>query len=154
MATKKRAETKAKKAAPQDDLKIENFRRSMAVNLTREEVAERADRAAQLLKERDQKEAEFKEQASGNKRIVARLENELREVSAEVRERKAYLDVQCERRYNWTKGTVTEVRLDTGEELSSRPMTDAEAQKALPFNPDAPGDVDDEFAGSGDEGDE
>jgi len=153
MATKKRAETKAKKA-PADDLKIENFRRSMAVNLTRDEVAERADRAAQLLKERDQKEAEFKEQAGANKRIVARLENELREVSAEVRERKAYQDVPCERRYNWTRGTVTEVRLDTGEELSSRPMTDAEAQKALPFNPDAPGDVDDEFGGQGDEGDE
>jgi hypothetical protein len=139
MAAKKKQEKQK-----EEDVKVENFRRHLAVVLTDDEVADRAQRSAQLLKERDHRELEFKEQAKANKQVIARMDGDLRELAAEVRERKTYQDVNCERRFNWTKGTVIEIRTDTGEQIDSRPMTEAEAQKALPLDEEA-GDVDDEF---------
>jgi hypothetical protein len=139
----------AKKKKPEnqqpDDVKIEPFRQNLPVILKREEVEQRAQRAAHLVADHDVKAAQFKDQAAENKRALAALETQIRELSGEVRSGKTYLDVQCERVFNWTKGTVTDIRKDTGEALSERAMTEAEKQKALPF--DKPGDVDDEFGG-------
>lgn len=143
MATKKKKTEKTK--AP-DDIKREPFRRNLPVVLKREELEERAQRAAHLLQDHDAMQHDHKEQAKTNKLELEKVASNLREVSRTVREGKEYRDVPCERVFNWTKGTVTDTRTDTGEVLSERAMTEAEAQKALPFD-EKPGDVDDEFAG-------
>jgi hypothetical protein len=143
MATKKQSD-RVKSGTVTEDVKIERFRMNLPVALTREEVEERADRAAQMLKNLDMRGDEFKQQAQANRRELARLEADLREVSAEVRERKSYRDVIIERRFDWMAGTVTEIRTDTGEQLNHRTMTEDEAQKALPLGGDD-GDVDEEF---------
>jgi hypothetical protein len=141
MATKKQSD-RVKSGTVTEDVKVERFRMNLPVALTREEVALCADRAAQMLKNIDVREDEFKQQAQANRREIARLEADLREVSAEVRERKSYRDVVIERRFDWMAGTVTEIRTDTGEQLNHRPMNDEEAQKALPLGDDDAGDVD------------
>jgi hypothetical protein len=139
MAAKKKRDEKP------DDVKIEPFRQNLPVILKREEIEERAQRAAHLVADHDFKAAQFKDEAATNKRTLGHLETQIRELSGEVRSGKTYLDVQCERVFNWTTGMVQDRRTDTGEVLTERVMSEAEKQKALPF--DKPGDVDDEFGG-------
>ena len=149
MATKKK---KTEKPKQPDDIKREPFRQNLPVVLKREELEERAQRAAHLLQDHDAMQHEHKEQARSNKLELDKVASNLRDVSRTVREGKEYRDVQCERVFNWTRGTVTDLRKDTGEVLSERAMTEAEAQKALPFD-DKPGDVDEEF-GAGEKTDD
>ncbi len=131
--------------------KVENYTRELKVVLKPEEVAERADRAAQLLADRDHEEAELKAHASHVKSRIATMESEMRHLSGEVRTKCTYREVQCERRFLYDTGTVQEVRLDTGEVLNERPMTDREKQRDLPFGGGSgSGDIDDDF----DEGEE
>lgn len=59
--------------------------------------------------------------------------------------------VHCERRMNYETGKVVDVRLDTGEVIEERDMSDAEKQRGLPF--DQP-DVDDEFGDDEDDSDD
>ena len=143
MAAKKKSDEKP------DDVKIEPFRQNLPVILKREEIEERAQRAAHLVADHDVKAAQFKDEAANNKRTLGALETQIRELSGEVRSGKTYLDVQCERVFNWTKGTVQDRRTDTGECLTERAMSEAEKQKALPF--EKAGDVDDEFGGESDD---
>lgn len=123
--------------------KVENFVRDLRVALKTEEIAERADRAAQLLAERDSKEEEQKAAAKHAKSIVESMEAELRRLSNEVRTKATYREVQCERVYDFRLGKIFEKRLDTGDVLFERAMTDAERQRELPFPP--PSDIDKDF---------
>lgn len=120
-------------------MKVESLMRELKVQLSPPEVAERADRAAKLLEDRDRAEAELKAHATSVKSRIATMEAEMRELSAEVRTKYTYRDVQVERRYIYTTGVVLEVRLDTLEVLSERPMTERERQQPLPFTP--PGEI-------------
>lgn len=135
---------KAEEKPPPENVKVENFARNLPVALTREEVAERADRAAQLIEDRDHKEAELKAHNSHVKSLIATLEADMRHLSSEVRTKRTHRDVECERRYDYDSSVVREVRLDTGEVLSERPMSDREKQRDLPF--DEEGGLDDDFA--------
>lgn len=116
--------------------KVEKYTTSLKVKLTAEEVADRADRAAAVLADRDRKEDEQKAANKHAKSIIESLEAELRTLSGEVRNRSTYSQVACERRYDYALGLVTEIRLDTFETLNQRSMTDGERQMALPFDDD------------------
>lgn len=153
MATrKKKASTAPKKpkkstGASTAPVKVEPFTQQLACALRREEVEERAQRAAFLLSDHDNREASFEEERKAQKAVLQRIENEIRAVSQEVREKVTYRDVPCERRFDYTKSLVLDVRLDTGEVVFERPMSDAEKQRDL-FDPPggaAAADVDDEF---------
>jgi hypothetical protein len=148
MASKKKKSTK--KAAPKKvaTIKIEPFTQSLACALKREEIEEKAQRAAHLISDRDSREAVFKEERNAQKNQLEKLDTEIRSLSAEVREKVTFRDVSCERRYVYAQATVQDVRLDTGEILSERPMSDSEKQRELDFDkkPGAGGDdLDDEF---------
>lgn len=143
MARRKKGEEPAK------NIKVENFARELKVVLKPEEVAERAERAAQLLADRDHAEAELKAHASNVKSRIATMESEMRHLSGEVRTKCTYRNVDCERRYLYDTGMVQEVRMDTGEVLSERAMTEREKQQDLPFGGGS-GDIDDDF-GEGEE---
>jgi hypothetical protein len=114
-------------------MKVESLVRQLKVQLTAPEIAERADRAAKLLEDRDRAEAELKAHATHAKSLIAQMEAEMRALSGEVRTRFTYRDVAIERRYLYAIGEVEEVRLDTGEIVSERPMTESERQQQLPF---------------------
>lgn len=73
---------------------------------------------------------------------------EIRSLLAEVREKVTYREVACERRFIYAERIVRDVRLDTGEPLTERPMSEQESQREL-FDGNPPpggGDVDDEFS--------
>jgi hypothetical protein len=143
MAAKKKRQSEKK--AP-EDIKREPFRQKLPVTLTKEEVAERARRAAHLVSDHDVKAEGFKQEAAANKQELKKIDTEIRGLSDEVRSGRTYRDVPCERVYNWTVGSVTDIRTDTGEVLAERAMSDAERQKALPFpKPQGSDDLDDDF---------
>lgn len=153
MAAKKKKPKKKKPAAP-PPTRVESFSQNLPVPLKAVEIAERADRAAQLLADRDTKVEEQKAQSKHAKSVIEQIEAEMRRLSGEVRTKRTYQDVDCERVYNYEAATVTERRLDTKEVLSERPMNDVERQQPLPFEPGAEppkpsgsGDLDDEFGG-------
>lgn len=151
---KKKGETAA--PASTAPVKVEPYVQQLACGLKREEVEERAQRAAHLLADRDNQEAKFDEERKAQKAVLQRIDNEIRSVSQEVREKVTYRDVKCERRYIYADGKVQDVRLDTGEVFAERAMSDAEKQRDLFDDGDekkpgaggaggAGGDVDDEF---------
>jgi hypothetical protein len=108
------------------------FTRDLACSLTPEEVAELADQSARLVDQLDQKKVEFKQVSAHWKTEIAQVEVDLRIASSQVRDRSAVRTVQCERRFQFATATVEDVRLDTGEVISRRPMSDAEKQRELP----------------------
>lgn len=144
---KKPVESKSSSLPP---VKIEQYMSNLKVILTKEEIADRADRAAGLLQDRDTKEEEQKARAKAEKAVIESIESELRRVSNEVRTKATYQDVQCERRYVYDEGKVQEWRLDTGEMISERDMNETEKQRDLPFDDKGGGDLDDEFSGNDD----
>ena len=148
-AEKKTAEAKSSSAPP---VKIEQYMSNLKVILTKDEIADRADRAAGLLQDRDTKEEEQKARAKAEKAVIESIESELRRVSNEVRTKATYQDVQCERRYVYDKSKVQEWRLDTGEMISERDMNETEKQRDLPFDDGGSGggDLDDDFGGNDD----
>lgn len=158
MATRKKTEKKPKpdaKSSSVPPMKIEQYVSNLKVILTKEEIADRADRAAGLLQDRDDKEREQKDHAKAEKAVIDSIETELRRVSNEVRTKATWQDVQCERRYLYDKSKVQEWRLDTGEMIFERDMNEGEKQRDLPFDDDkggAGGDLDDEFSGGDDGG--
>ncbi len=147
MARKKKSteEKATEKGSP--PVKIERFSQNLAVALKPAEIAERADRAAHLLADRDHLEAQFDEERKLQKNRVSSLETEMRRLSQEVREKLTYRDVECERRFDYASATVRDVRTDTGEALMERPMSEQEKQRQFDFDDKKPGggDVDDEF---------
>lgn len=116
-----------------EDTKTEDFTTSLKMQLSTEDIAERADRCAQLVAKRDEKVEQDKAAAKHNKSIVESMEAEIRTLSNEVRTKATYKQVECERRFNYITGRVSEVRNDTGEILSDRKLTHAEMQRELPI---------------------
>lgn len=114
--------------------KLEFFERHLRVQLTDKEISERANRAAHAVAEIDQKEEEREAANKHAKAQIAEIEAELKKVSTEVRDRATYRAVRCERAFVYRTGNVTERRLDTGEVLHERPMTEYERQTELPLD--------------------
>lgn len=135
------------KSEDEHKVRIERFSERLMCALTDDEIRDRSHKAAHILGDRDNLEAQLKEYVGGEKSRIKRMDGEHRRLSAEVRERVTEREVKCERRYNYRLGTVTDVRLDTGESLNERPMSAEERQ--MHFPEDAP-DIDDEF-GEGDD---
>lgn len=124
-----------KKFQPLERIRVESFQRQLRVALTEKELADRADRASHVLAEIDDKDAARKAAAKAAASQIEELEAELRRLSSEVRDKATYRLVDCERRYDYRAGSVSEERTDTREVLRMAPMTDAERQLELGLEP-------------------
>lgn len=125
--------SKEQKEKPIPDTKVQNFGQSLRVQLTPDEVADRADRAACKIAERDDHEAQAKAAQKHAKSTIEQYDAEIRNLSNEVRNRSTYRTVECERQYDYRAGMYREIRLDTGEVVLERRLTAAESQPELPF---------------------
>jgi hypothetical protein len=131
-----------------DRVRVIPFQRQLSCTLTREELLCKGSEQSALLSRRDGIEEALKAAQKAGKAQIAETEASMRRVSGEVRDRAELRLVQCERRIDWEHGTVTEIRCDTGEEVSSRHLSEDEKQKELDFGD---GDVESEFGGDGGE---
>jgi hypothetical protein len=139
------------------NVKIEKFTRPLKVPLKPDELSSRADRAAHLIGQLDQKEEERKAANTAAKAQIAELDAELRRISGEIRDKHTFETVDCERRYEYRTGRVYEVRLDTNETLHEKPMSLEERQLELGIDEaldDADGDEGDDDDGAGDTDDD
>lgn len=136
----KKSSKRASKGGSQQR-KVETYTDSLRVDLTAEEVAERADRAAHMLVKIDEKKAEIKMERQKHAKALAGLEAEHHRLSGEVLSRSSYKKVVCKRTFDFDAKTVTETRDDNGDLLNERPMTDDELQVNFEFE----SGVEDEF---------
>jgi hypothetical protein len=88
-------------------------------------LAEALDRRNQLDLERKDTMAEFKDRE-------AKLDSEIGRLGTIVRGGKELRQVECEDQHNYKNGTADRVRLDTGEVVQTRPLTEEERQQELP----------------------
>lgn len=142
----------AKKPDSPSPVKIEPFSQNLAVALSTKELAERSDRAAHVMADRDQARLAFAEEKKATRTRINQMGLEIRSLLAEVREKVTYREVACERRFIYAEKIVRDVRLDTGDTLTERPMSEQESQREL-FDGNPPpggGDVDDEFSDAAD----
>jgi hypothetical protein len=116
--------------------RIDKFQQRLPVLLTERELLGAGDRAAHLAKEAHEAEEARKEADATAKATVKRLQNESEALLATVRDKREYRLVSCERRFDFRLGKVTEIRIDTGEQLEERPMRDDERQTELGLGDD------------------
>ena len=83
----------------------------------------------------------FKAQVKGKQKT---LDAEIGVQRSLVRDKVEWREVECEEIMDWDDGTVTIVRLDTGEETEKRKMRADERQLQLPLDPDPEPDVEEE----------
>lgn len=132
-APPKRTEPKAKtKAAPMKpaDTKVERFRQNLRCKLSPENLAEKSDRMAHVIGERENLIAEAKSATAHLKAQIKEKDAEIGKLSAQIRDKAEYREVDCERRFLYRTGKIVEVRLDTEEETYERALTLAERQLA------------------------
>lgn len=111
--------------------------RMLPVKLTSSEKHQRADALAKILKERDDLEDHKKAQAAASKVAIESATDKIRELARIVRNGEEDRPVDVRTDYRLAERMARFVRIDTGAEVGSRPMTVAEIaeqeQKKLPF---------------------
>lgn len=110
--------------------KTERFQQTLRCELSREEVEKRADRAAHLVAEHEQKQADLDNAKKQAKAELDRIEAEHKSLSAQVRDRAEYRSVECEKTLDFRRWEVTVTRKDTDEVIQERPMSAAEREAA------------------------
>jgi hypothetical protein len=112
-------------------MKPKTFTELLLVPLTGEDLAKLADQADQFTARLQELEAE--------KRVLPKridsVKEELFEISEKRRSKQKRANVNCEERPDFDGGKVDIVRLDTGEIIRSRVMTDEDRQDRLFENP-------------------
>ncbi len=115
------------------DTRVQKDTRHLKIALTREEIEERAERAAYIWAEMQKQEAEAKAVASTFKARISELEGKLNALQQQVRDRCAYGDVDCDIVFEFKKKEVYTIRLDTKEEIERRDMRRDEMQEKFEF---------------------
>lgn len=109
--------------------RVREFYKTLPVSLTREEVIAFGDELTSKMLEKSILEEEEKQRKEQHKAKMSSVEAEIARLAVVRRTRKEERQVLC---YERRVGIAIEiVRLDTGEVVSERPMTDRERQEDL-----------------------
>lgn len=110
--------------------------RTLPVKLTEEELAQRRDKLAELVRDHTLAEQKKKDEASKHKTIVDKLEECMSAVAREIREKSQYIPVQVSKEVDQGEGVENTIRMDTGEVIATRQLTPQEKQVKLFDVPD------------------
>jgi hypothetical protein len=102
---------------------------NLFVDLTDEEVSTRGEELAKCIQRQLELKDEKKKWAEEWKTRFAVEERRAGELSKTVETRRERRPVECEERPHGTRGTVELYRKDTGEFVTSRPMTTNEKEE-------------------------
>lgn len=142
----------AKKSGKDDGIKVSLVTKKLPVKLDDDELLERGRMLVENMRKTATAEAERKAENDRRKGDIELLEGVTSKISIAISTGTEDRDVECEQRKDYTHGTVTIVRMDTGELVDQRVMTADERQekmfadKAEPRDP-AKGKGGDPFAG-------
>jgi hypothetical protein len=109
----------------------ETFVRNLRCPLSEAGILERSKQLARLHGTIAELKAALASEVAGRKAAITAQEGDAGRLASEIRDEAVYQNVDCERRYDYERKQVSEVRLDTGEELSRRAMTFTELQMDL-----------------------
>jgi predicted nuclease with TOPRIM domain len=118
-------------------IKERHIKMRLKHQLTTEEKRELSESMADNQAKLEELEDEKKAVASDYKSRIETVQGEIRRESNTYRQGWDLRDIQCCEVQNFSKGTVTVNRLDTGEVIKSRPMTHDERTLELPFEEEA-----------------
>lgn len=105
--------------------------RFLPVVLTDEERADRAMTLARTISDVNEREAEAKQVAKASKDEVDRLRREVNWLSSIVVSGTEGREVECHWARDDERSLMILIRVDTGEKVDSRAMTDRERQRGL-----------------------
>lgn len=105
--------------------------RRLPVVLTEEERADRSMRLAQTINDRNDREAEAKRVAKVAKNDVDDLKLRERELAEIVTSGTEDREIECHWARDDARSSMMLIRMDTGEKVDSRAMTDRERQRGL-----------------------
>ena len=122
------------KGKQNDDLvKITHEPHRLPCKLNEAQKAETADQLATATQQLESLEYERKASAGDFKSRKEALTERLHKFANQVKEGIAVNSVDCELRLNYSKLTTVLIRLDTGEIVEERAMTDEEKQMQFEF---------------------
>ena len=133
------------KSPEEPKTKIESITKDLLCQLTPAEISDAAIRASFKDGEHDKAQSDFAEVKETWKEKLKKMNTERRELQQMAREGKTVRRVDCEMRFIFSAKPprVDTVRLDLGEVIETRPMSQAEVQGEL--FPESKHDIDDEF---------
>ena len=101
--------------------------------LTDEELLARGQALARALEQMQKREADGKAFAANVKSDIEQYKKEGLRLTSHIAEKSEWRPVECNEVHDFEAGTVSVVRLDTGEVVSERRMWDEERQEDLPL---------------------
>jgi hypothetical protein len=111
------------------------FTKSLKVELLESEIASRAIGMAGSHAELARVTQEEAETKKHYKATIARIEAEIDEQATAVNSGFVYQDVECTEVEDWDNKRMLHIRMDTGEEIWQRPMTEEERTADRPLIP-------------------
>lgn len=114
-------------------MKIKTFVRTLPHTLTHEERFQAALDLAETINAISNKKSEQDFERQQMKATMTDLEGQREGLASVVASGIRYKETTCETHLDFENGVYYEVRLDTGELLVSRPLSDDERQRELPM---------------------
>ena len=104
----------------------DSFVQDLDVELSEQEVAQRAQELARVTREELSAESERKESAGHYRKLLSGIRSRQQELALVVQQRRERRSVDCLRVYDRARAQVAEIRLDTNACIGVRAMTPAE----------------------------
>lgn len=117
---------------PRKDVRIQKVTKNLPCKLTETELKEFGRKLAVKCEDIAAEESRQKDQKSEMKARLDGMESERSIFALVVRRQEEQRDVEVEEMFDYVTGKVIQTRLDTGEELRVRPMSNEERQQPLP----------------------
>ena len=105
--------------------------RTLSVQLTKQEIIERSNQQAELVKKIEDKDSEKSEVTKRLTSSIKELTRELQLIAQEVRAGQRWAEVEVARQKDIKRGVEETIRTDTGEIIETRALTPAEMQLDL-----------------------
>lgn len=99
--------------------------------LTGAELKDRGQELGQAHGKLDELDAQLAQAKSSNKAAKDPVESKIRELAQELRSGKTYRDVEVQEVHNYEEKKAFYIRLDTGDVVRERPLTEKELQADL-----------------------
>jgi hypothetical protein len=106
----------------------------LPVRLSDNEIKQRGEKLADLLREIGEKESEKSVETKKFASAIKELEVEADTVAQAIRSGQEDRDVEIERRPDFKKETVEIIRIDTGEVVVTEALSDSDRQTNLSMN--------------------
>ena len=105
--------------------------RTLSVQLSKQEIIERSNQQADLVKKIEDKDSEKSEVTKRLTSSIKELTRELQLIAQEVRAGQRWAEVEVARQKDIKRGVKETIRTDTGEIIETRALTPAEMQLDL-----------------------